>query len=911
MSFNLPLGTYGGRSVSLPIALTYSSKVWRMQYAYPLVGEDYFIDQMEAMYGERSVAGWTSSAATPYIEFTGQGEGYDSFGHPGDSTAALVNRLLLHMPDGSTHELRKNDTVYYLPNSPTLSGTYLAVDSSRLKYDADTYTVYLPDGARYWLTAPNGVQYIDRNGNTLTNSNGQWSDTLGRTINMPQLNNAVTGDVTYQIPGVNGMNQQFIFRWRRIGDAGVRTDATQPLRFKGDRGFDFYVPIQELSPALFITHDPDDRVCAYGGTGNQFNPIVLHEIQLPNGSLYKFTYNVWGEIDKVVLPSGGYERFEYTEVPSISYVSVPYSQTNRGVSKHWISATGNAADEVLWSYGAPAPATRTVTNPSGVKDERVLHTEYATTYFGFQDVRAGHAYEERTYNASNQMMRRTLVEWTMDGPLPGGYALATRNPRGTKKVEILLDTAGNASAAMTLSTYDADLNEIKTERYGYVSVSQSTGQTAAISAFTPGSLLRTEETTYLVNDPDYAGVAAQYRNRHLLGLPTKKLVKNGAGQIVAATEYKYDEAAYPLLTYASVSGWTNPSTTYRGNVTTARSWNNNGNQAWAGWTSGSWIETHTQYDQCGNVRKAWDGKGYLAQIEYTDAFSDSVNRNTYAYPTKTISPIPDPSGTYGLTTSLIAQTKYDFSTGKVTWVQDANNQVATTEYEGVLSSGYNSMNRITRVVRPAGGGETVYEYNDTVGNLWVKTRTKRDASNWIESVSFLDKLGRAYLSATNEGSNSWAISETKYDSLGRANQSANPYRVTATTVNDIPAAAAAYSPKYWTTSTFDALNRVLTVTTPDNAVVSSSYSGNKVTVTDQAGKQRRSEADALGRLINVWEAPNAENYQTTYSYDALDSLTTVTQGTQTRTFVYDSLKRLLSATNPESGTTTYTILQKG
>jgi YD repeat-containing protein len=38
----------------------------------------------------------------------------------------------------------------------------------------------------------------------------------------------------------------------------------------------------------------------------------------------------------------------------------------------------------------------------------------------------------------------------------------------------------------------------------------------------------------------------------------------------------------------------------------------------------------------------------------------------------------------------------------------------------------------------------------------------------------------------------------------------------------------------------------------------------------------------------------------------LDDLIAVAQGSQTRTFVYDSLKRLASATNPESGTVSYT-----
>ena len=52
-------------------------------------------------------------------------------------------------------------------------------------------------------------------------------------------------------------------------------------------------------------------------------------------------------------------------------------------------------------------------------------------------------------------------------------------------------------------------------------------------------------------------------------------------------------------------------------------------------------------------------------------------------------------------------------------------------------------------------------------------------------------------------------------------------------------------------------------------------------------------------------------YSTSYAYDALDDLETVAQGSQTRTFVYDSLKRLTSATNPESGQTSYTYDPNG
>src|SRR5438445_252587 len=58
-------------------------------------------------------------------------------------------------------------------------------------------------------------------------------------------------------------------------------------------------------------------------------------------------------------------------------------------------------------------------------------------------------------------------------------------------------------------------------------------------------------------------------------------------------------------------------------------------------------------------------------------------------------------------------------------------------------------------------------------------------------------------------------------------------------------------------------------------------------------------------------------YLTHYPYDSLDDLRTVEQragssgALQTRTFVYDSLKRLNSATNPESGTICYGTVVSG
>ncbi len=80
---------------------------------------------------------------------------------------------------------------------------------------------------------------------------------------------------------------------------------------------------------------------------------------------------------------------------------------------------------------------------------------------------------------------------------------------------------------------------------------------------------------------------------------------------------------------------------------------------------------------------------------------------------------------------------------------------------------------------------------------------------------------------------------------------------------------------------------------------------------DPGRSSRRICYDALGRLIQVYEDPSGLKYLTSYSYDALDSLRTATQGSQTRTCSYDMLSRLTSAATPESGTTSFYYTTSG
>ena len=222
------------------------------------------------------------------------------------------------------------------------------------------------------------------------------------------------------------------------------------------------------------------------------------------------------------------------------------------------------------------------------------------------------------------------------------------------------------------------------------------------------------------------------------------------------------------------------------------------------------------------------------------------------------------------------------------------------------------LDRPTQGIKAAGtalSNQVNFTYDDTAKTITSEGDLTSSGDKALKGRAFYDGLGRTFRKASYEGS-TWSIVDTRFDALGRVSQVSNPYRATDPATATAPA-------NTWTTTTYDALGRVLTVTTPDNAVVTSAYSGNRVLVMDQAGKQRLSETDALGHLKNVWEIRAADaatvpvsfpnhaevtaGYLTSYSYDTLDNLKTVTQGSQTRTFVYDSLKRLSSATNPESG----------
>ena len=911
MSLGVPLGGAPGRAgASLPISLRYSSKLWRLQGGAPFTNTGGIKHTWAyPKYSENSMAGWTSSLEPPRIEFTGEEQLFGSNGQPlgggiddQESYGYYVRRIHLHLSDGSSHELRKDDSTPGFPlDNPVydFSGTYYAVDGSRTRFDydanSDTGVLYLPDSGRYHFGARQtvtryghaqerswGTTYIDRHGNTMTYNmgTGVWTDTLGRTFTNPLFNEPAIGIQDYPVPGVNGNDLIYKLHWKSLSNALRVSGATS---YVSNTRCVSPTTYQSISPYLFTSGGNNVHVCTPTGAGGSpvpFNPVVLARVELPNGQFYDFKYNVWGEIEQMIAPGGGYERYSYAQVATLSRANPPYDQANRGVVERWVSPSGTGAEEAThhWSYSitkSTGHVAAMTTEPDGTRSERFIYANSFGTQYGFETPLAGMSYDERVYNSSNQMLRRTLTGWSTVTP---SGSTRPRNPHVTKTVGLILDTGGNALSSTTTMAYDGDLNVTAKNSYSYASFDQTTAQTGAIGSIPGGAPARTDETTYLVNDANISTATRDaYRGRNMVGLPSSTRVKNAAGTIVAQSEVKYDEAAYPLLSYGAVVGWNDPGTSVRGNATTTRSWLD---------TSNTWIETHGRYDQVGNLRYSWDAKGNMSEVEYSSVYH-------YAYPTHTKSAVPDPTNNRATNTALETWTAYDATSGKVISTTDANSKTTVLKYTYIDQYGQtvrDALDRLRKVEMPDGGW-TMYEYGRNVYGDYVATRTAINATQNTEGYDYFDGLGRSVRSFQSEGSQSITI-DTQYDAMGRVWRVSNPYLSAG--------AGAAVNPSgHWTTTAYDALGRVSTVTTPDSAVVSTSYSGAQVTVTDQVGKTRRSVSDALGRLTQVVEDPAGVAYQTIYLYDVLGNLRKVDQGGQLRFFMYDSLSRLVRARNPE------------
>ncbi|NOT49283.1 MAG: hypothetical protein HOP17_16270, partial [Acidobacteria bacterium] len=568
------------------------------------------------------------------------------------------------------------------------------------------------------------------------------------------------------------------------------------------------------------------RGCAslFGGAdATVFDPVVLSEAILPDGSKYTFKYNEYGEITKITYPTGAYERFEYEQVDGVGAEALDiYTQTNRGVKKRFVSDDGTVGSEKQWTYGFASGtsvyALATVA-PDGSSSE-IIPTITGGSWWGFEDPRDGMVKEERVKDSTGALKSRTLTEWTATGPQgAGAYSEAKRDPRPVKTISIVFEngqalatmtehqyeTPGeNGSTAPTDLSYFARLNVTQTKSYQYLALTPAEANEpydTALANLT--TKFHTQGVVSGISQTDYS-YNADYRARGIIGLPTETRVMNPTnptGPPLAKTQTIYDNqlpaapgtypGSYSVESYSVGNElncgdaqnpkvcWQNPQSSRLGRHTTSRVWNAEG---------GNWIETHTRYDIFGNAIAARDPVGNEVTTEFSPGYK-------YAYPTKVIAPAPDPTNTTGTNLTSTVETTYDFSTGLPLTVKDDFGQITRTQYDSGLRPW-----RVFGENFTAPESQTIYGVPDaTTGQLppdqrFVKVRKQIDASNWDEATSWFDGLGRTVKTQARDSQGDVFV-ETKYDSMGRVERVTNPYRNGDTV--------------YWSKTRYDAAGRAV------------------------------------------------------------------------------------------------------
>jgi len=819
-----------------------------------------------------------------------------------------VQRLTFITPQGTEIPLRDDKWDGQPLGTGCTTGTsrgtaFSSTDSSGLKFIADTDisdaaqavtnfeilsyptgNLMWPDGTRYRIVNGRVSSIRDRNGNLISfqyDVSGflaTVTDSLNRTIQV--TNHFSTGGshdtITYK--GFGGAQRTVDISFALLSNS----------LYPGETPQTYSQLFPQLNGSPTFTYDEE----------------VVSSVTLPNGRSYRFQYNHFGEPRRVVLPTGAAVEYIFVEgatnVPNSSGVitdGTSYAIYRRVGERRVLDDGTSTTSRTVFtaSYSGSTTddyQTVVVEETFDTNNNRQSHAEHY--YFGnpsviaayrpnpilFQGTTGNWGYsswmEGLEFHTSRMdkdgitLLRGAHYEWAARAPAAwwtgATSAMPSRDPR-LLATHTYLD---NGLTSQQVYRYDQFNNVTDIREYDFGSGS-------------PGPSLRHTIRNYVTseNGADYTSDAI-----HILNLPNDEIVyqvdpTSGAEQEAAKTFFFQDETA-PLDRPNIVnldSGYTS-SYRPRGNLTTIWRFVIPGNQP---------LVTHYSYDVAGNQTSVTNPRGFTTRYDYTDRFgsptgstadtsapSELSGQTSYAF--KTCS-----TNALGHTT----QQQYDFYTGQVVDQQDSNGTVSSYSYNDPLDR----ITQITEAANRSAKSQSTIAYDDARRTLIRRSDQLQFGDNQFHTETTTDGFGRVIETRQYENSSSFISTKTQYDALGRIQLKFNPARQG--------------DPIVFSTTTYDGIDRPTTFLSQDSSTTLTTYSGNQTTVRDPALKVTRTVTDGLGRTVQVTEDPSGLNYVTSYSYDALDSAVTITQGAEVRHLTYDSLKRLIQLSDPETGTTVF------
>ena len=844
-------------------------------------------------------------------------------------------KLRLIFPDGSSHEMRPNGFTdgngndpagdYYkvTPNGWISDCTgngqwhsnstmyYYSTDNSFLRLDIQRsggWTLNFPDGTKVVMTVAGQQRIYDRNNNYLQID---WVENyqntgIPATVLSDQLNR--TAVLTYDpvtnedVVRVEGFGEELEWRvhwntiqvWRTYWPCPEGTLQCQT----GDTGTTQFQTPQQFAASFFVV----DRISLPQQAGNLSYNFSYNAPFQPSGWPPP-TSTGWGELNGVTLPSGAQANYQfaldnYPDPLTPEILKNSPTQKDLTYMREYDGSSTQVTD--TWQYGF-AMGFGSVIAPDGG----------TTSHFSVYAMSCWWWNCGLTYAIVQPDGTKIERIWAKNNLVSYGTPTASRGDNAYIKTEFTsITNAAGTYVKTSIKDYKQDKNGNVTrvaeyDWFDYASIPRD-AQTGHPTGIPSGAVpIRITTNTYHAPTPDatqettngnvyWFQSAPQYK-----GAGASTEISSGSGTVVSRTETSYDNA----LTTGNVTQtkvWDSTKGPYSNPLLASNS--NSVTNQYTTWSNGN----------TGKLTQTTDARGFITRLTYGLIGGFDI------YPTQT-------ETAFGTSVQKTETREFDLNTGLVTRVTDVENNVST-------SSTYDAFGRATLTKTAEGKPEesrTATEYSDVNRRVIVRTDLNEIGDGKLVSIQHYDQLGRVRLSrkledsatqsATDETAGIKVQTRYAYSGSNAFVLTSNPYRA-ATSDNSEPTMGWARKKsdndgQLIEAQTFGGAGLPAPLGTNANSTgsVLTAYDANEITTTDQAGKQRKSITDALGRMIQVYEdpTPGGFNYLTSYDYDAADNLRTVNQGAQTRTYVYDSLKRLTSATNPESGTISYQYDENG
>lgn len=735
----------------------------------------------------------------------------------------------------------------------------------------------MPDGTTFRIDGGLVSSVTDRNGNRATLVNTGFQTDV-RENRVTKVTDALNREITVS---AQGGNQNVGFKGFGGSERStVVSDYSAP---------DSTVLLNTLFPWIPSNHPANQPVgCNY-----------RNFVELPNSKRYTFTYNCYGEVSRIDLPTGGAIEYDYASVSPNTFGSMERRLTERRV---YADGT-NLESRTTYSYSSSVPTDahsglvlpEQKTTTIQIFDRNGVAKSHTKSYFHgcFADgadcilpapnsgpapesakkLLDGMPFRSEVYSANGSALLKrtdTVYEPRTRTVWPQGGNSPYRDYRVASVTSTLVDS-GQVSKVVYGYDPAADFNSL-TDTYDF---DYGAGQ--------PGAFIRRTHTDF--------DKSAQYRQPsvNLLNLPKESWVSSDmAGNLkVSRTIYEYDvystdQNHAPLVDRNGITGRASGFGTgflARGNQTRMTSFADAVNQTGA-------VSVYSQYDIAGNVVKTIDGNGNAAIVNFSDNFGGpDAEARTPTHPASLAGQF-----TFAFASSrtnaagYVTFSQFDYHSGQIVDAEDELGNVASTLYDDRLDRPTKSISSANRSTLAS---QTSLEYDDDNRRVIVTSDSKALEDNAIKSIAHLDGLGRNVETHEFLNQHEFTVSKQEFDSMSRVVKTCFPYRPD---LGEQP---------LWTSTKYDELGRVTEIKTPDNAKVTKQYWGSSVRVFDQAGRSRAGVSDAFGRIVKVVEYDNGADLETNLVYDALGKLRKSVQGAQARYFMFDDLGRLIRSKHTE------------